>query len=150
MSIVIFADDEPWYVRAFGERLEDQGHTVVYATNTKDAITKLRSLEHNDVLLILDISLPALSVREIAKMDSEAVADALKRGVWEGSELLHTVSASFPKVRVIVYSVHSEQEIRQRTKNLQLQYAFVRKGEDDANEDFYSTIQRELRFDRSK
>lgn len=53
---ILFIDDEPYFVRALIEALEDEGYVVEQAHNGSEAIEKLRHSEYD--LIMLDIIMP--------------------------------------------------------------------------------------------
>jgi len=111
MATILFADDEPQYVRVYGEALERQGHQPLYARNVKDAQARLDAQPIH--LLVLDIMMPYESVRSLLQRGVAALVEAPEKEVRAGIYLYRWLQERHPGIPVVVLSVLSEDTIRE-------------------------------------
>ena len=126
MAIVLFADDEPWYLQNYPAKLKEYGHVMLTATNAKQALEKLES-EAVDVIVI-DIMMPSISLEELLNVGPEAVVASVDSDVWTGVRLYQTIAEKHPEILCVIRSVIPEQEIKLKCPKVDFKCSFLRKN----------------------
>lgn len=141
MATVCFVDDEPAFLESYDRRLRDEGHAVLHAQTVAEARKILAA--HAIDLVVLDIMLPYEPLEDLLRLSPQELEEAVERDVWSGIRLFQTLRSEHPDVRVVIFSVLPETEIRSQSPDTTFDCPFLRKGEDDP-EFVHDTLNRAL------
>ncbi|MCL4529064.1 MAG: response regulator [Chloroflexi bacterium] len=114
-KVILYADDDRWFIQPFVEVLEDYGYKVIQATTGSEVIGMF-SKEKID-LLILDILMPAgegLADTDHGRRTGVRVAEILRREMKS-------------KVPIIYLTVVSDQDLLNRINDIETEAGLIPK-----------------------
>ncbi|MCX6379827.1 MAG: hypothetical protein NT023_10185 [Armatimonadetes bacterium] len=149
MKTVLFIDDRTSVIEPLKEALEDDGFAALTAITAQEGQETLRKcIEEGKpvTLVVLDVGFPAMSIQEMLRHENGAVAvrNAPAADLWQGATLYPQLRKEFPELKIIIYSVRGEEEVRTLFPNTDFDCTFLRKGKDDPLE-IYRTIKQHLK-----
>lgn len=146
MGKVLFLDDRPSDIQPLMEILAEDDVPVLKAVTAEEGWEKLRSANEQGepvTLLVLDIMFPAMPLHKLLQLGAEAVRQAPADDLWQGARLYKKIREEFPDLKIIVYSVRSEQEIKTAFLDTNFDCIFLRKGSENPI-NVYRTIKANL------
>ena len=118
---ILWLDNDPLYIKAYVNALEDRGDKVDIATSVTDAEQSLNNHTYN--LIIIDAMIPTLSEEEEREYPPEDTDRGLKLGVFFYKRIV-----GITKVPVLAMTVRLDETIRNEFKQAGLpEQAFTTK-----------------------
>ena len=133
---LLFADDEPWFFESFRYRLEKEGYEVVFTMSAKET---LNILDDSFSLLVLDIMMPEIPLVDLLKLGIDAVVSSIPKDIFTGISLFRKVREKYPDLKIIIYSVLPESDIRKKYPEMSFDCLLLQKGGLD-NDEHYEIV----------
>ena len=102
------------------------------ATTATQGFEKLRTQKEQGYPVqgcVLDITFPEKPLEELLKEGVEKVVGSAAQSLWQGAELYTKIRSEFPAMKIMIFSVHSEEEIKAKFPKVQFDCPFFRKAQ---------------------